>query len=70
MAIFIEGREVTEDDVSNHTRVMYVPHHVDNNLQHPDCKVGYISSITDTGIWIRFNSINGEKTNPKDLKWY
>lgn len=65
---FIDGKEVKESDRGRN--VVYVPHHVNNNIQHPDCKVGIISSFDDTNVWVKFLAPNGEKCNTADLRWY
>lgn len=65
--IFIEGREVIFEDLG--APVLYVPSHAINE-DHPDCKVGFISTVRDGGIWARFHEGDtGAKCDPQNLKW-
>ena len=67
MAHFIQGREVTEDDIDS--PVTYIPTHADGNASHPDAQRGHISSFNETTLWVRFRSVNGESVNTRDLVW-
>lgn len=65
--IFIEGREVTFEDLG--APVLYVPSHAINE-DHPDCEVGFISTVRDGGIWARFHEGDtGAKCDPQNLRW-
>ena len=65
--VFIEGIEVEEKHLGN--PILYVPNHVED-LDHPDCEVGFISTVRDGGIWARFHEGDtGAKCNPENLKW-
>ena len=35
-------------------RVMYIPLHAYNDTTHPDCEIGFVSSITDKYVFVRF----------------
>ncbi len=66
--VFIEGIEVTMDHLG--APVLYVPRHVDNNEDHPDCEVGFISTVNENGIWARFHEGDtGAKCDPETLRW-
>lgn len=45
------------DNISNtlckYDKVMYIPNHADSSV-HPDCKIGYVSSLTDSYIFVKF----------------
>lgn len=65
--IFIEGREVMFNDLG--AAVLYVPDHVEDQ-DHPDCEVGFISTVRDGGIWARFHEGDtGAKCPPENLRW-
>jgi hypothetical protein len=65
--IFIEGVEVKEIHLGS--PVLYVPNHVEDQ-DHPDCEVGFISTVRDGGIWARFHDGDtGAKCSPKNLRW-
>lgn len=64
----IQGREVTDSDIGS--PVTYIPNHVaKNNLTHPNCERGHISSYNEKYIWVRFKSATGENTPPENLVW-
>jgi hypothetical protein len=65
--VFIEGIEVEEKHLGN--PVLYVPNHV-HDQDHPDCEVGFISTVRDGGIWARFHEGDtGAKCQPENLRW-
>jgi hypothetical protein len=52
--------------------VLYVPHHVNNDRQHPDCEKGLVSSISSKFVFVRYwrHGIlreNGIATDPSNL---
>ena len=66
--IFIEGIEVEFKHLG--APVLYVARHVDNNQDHPDCEVGFISTVKDGTLWARFHDGDtGAKCDPKQLRW-
>ena len=68
MDVYIEGVQVLAKDMG--APVLYVPTHVDNNTEHPDCEVGFISTVNENGIWARFHEGDtGAKCNPETLRW-
>jgi hypothetical protein len=68
MAIQIEGINVEFKHLG--APVLYVPRHVDNNQDHPDCEVGFISTVNKDGIWARFHEGDtGSKCDPETLRW-
>jgi hypothetical protein len=65
--IFIEGVEVKEIHLG--APVLYVPNHAEDQ-DHPDCEVGFISTVRDGGIWARFHEGDtGAKCSPENLRW-
>ena len=36
-------------------RVRYVPHHAYGDIGHPDCEFGTVSSVNDSGVFVRFD---------------
>jgi hypothetical protein len=65
--IFIEGIEVKQTDLGR--PVLYVPNHAENQ-KHPDCEVGFISTVRDGSIWARFHDGDtGAKCSPENLRW-
>ncbi len=67
MAHFIEGREVKESDIGS--PVTYIPRHAGGNASHPDAEGGFISSFTESSLFVKFTSPNGAKCDPDDLVW-
>lgn len=66
--IFIEGIEVEEKHMGE--AVLYLPSHANKDESHPDCEVGFISTVNEHGIWARFyDGDSGAKCNPLELKW-
>lgn len=65
--IFIENREVTEDDIGS--PVTYIPTHANGDASHKDVERGHISSFRDGHIWVRYKAACGARTDPKDLRW-
>jgi hypothetical protein len=66
--VIIKGIEVTEEHLT--APVLYIPRHANNDSHHPDCEVGFISTVRDGGIWVRFNEGDaGAKCDPENLKW-
>lgn len=65
--VFIEGREVKFEDLG--APVLYMPPHAEDE-DHPDCEVGFISTVRDGDIWARFHEgDSGAKCNPENLRW-
>lgn len=65
--VFIQGREVKFKDLG--APVLYVPRHAEDQ-DHPDCEVGFISTVNDDGIWARFHDGDtGSKCEPESLRW-
>ena len=65
--VFIEGREVKFEDLG--APVLYMPPHAIDE-DHPDCEVGFISTVRDGGIWARFHEGDtGAKCEPHNLRW-
>jgi hypothetical protein len=65
--VFIEGREVKFKDLG--APVLYMPPHAIDE-DHPDCEVGFISTVRDGGIWARFHEGDtGAKCEPSNLRW-
>jgi len=65
--IFIEGREVLFEDLG--APVVYIPSHATDE-DHPDCEVGFISTVRDGAIWARFHDGDtGAQCDPKQLRW-
>lgn len=65
--VFIEGIEVEFKHLG--APVLYIPNHAEDE-DHPDCEVGFISTVKDGGIWARFHDGDtGAKCDPKNLRW-
>ncbi len=65
--VFIEGIEVEFKHLG--APVLYIPQHALDE-DHPDCEVGFISTVKNGGIWARFHDGDtGEKCDPKQLRW-
>ena len=65
--VFIEGREVMFEDLG--APVLYMPPHAEDE-DHPDCEVGFISTVRNGGIWARFHEGDcGSKCPPENLRW-
>lgn len=65
--VFIEGVEVELKHLG--APVMYIPDHAENE-DHPDCEIGFISTVRDGGIWARFHDGDtGAKCEPHNLRW-
>lgn len=52
--------------------VIYVPKHVNGDLNHPDCEYGTISSFNDRFIFVKYITHGilqetAQATDPKDL---
>ena len=45
--------EPTEDDIGR--AVKYIPHHANGDKNHPDCETGFIKSITDSWVFVRYH---------------
>ena len=50
-------------DLQPGTQIIYVPHHADG-IDHPDCKEGFVTSMTETGAFCRYWS----KLDPGKLR--
>ena len=65
--VFIEGKEVEFKHLG--APVLYVPDHAQDQ-DHPDCEVGFISTVRNGNIWARFHDGDtGAKCDPKNLRW-
>ena len=65
---YIEGKLLEEKHLG--APVLYVPNHANNDDQHPDCEVGFISTVNEYGIWARFHEGDtGAKCEPHNLRW-
>jgi hypothetical protein len=65
---YIEGKLLEEKHLG--APVLYVPDHAKNNEDHPDCEVGFISTVSEYGIWARFHDGDtGAKCEPHNLRW-
>lgn len=65
--VFIEGIEVTIDHMG--APVLYLPLHATDE-DHPDCEIGFISTVKDGALWARFHDRDtGTKCNPETLRW-
>jgi hypothetical protein len=42
-------------DFSPGMRVLYVPHHAQGNINHPDAERGTVSSTTDKYVFVKFD---------------
>ena len=58
-------------------KVMYVPLHAKDDINHPDCEVGFVSSISDKFVFVKFakqlarfgwNGTTSQACDPTDLK--
>jgi hypothetical protein len=50
--------------ISQGSRVIYVPRHAHEDITHPDCEHGKVSSINEAGtVFVRFDGQIGD-TNP------
>ena len=66
--IFIEGIEVEEKHMGE--AVLYLPSHANKDESHPDCEVGFISTVRDGNIWARFHEGDtGARCDPQNLRW-
>lgn len=65
--LFIQGKEVTQDDIGS--PVTYIPPHAKGDASHPDAERGTISSFNDTYVFVRFHSPNGHACRPESLMW-
>jgi hypothetical protein len=64
---YIEGKLLEEKHLG--APVLYVPDHAKNNEDHPDCEVGFISTVSEYGIWARFHDGDtGAKCEPHNLR--
>ena len=65
---FIQGILLKEKHLGE--PVLYVPDHANNDDQHSDCEVGFISTVSEYGIWARFHDGDtGAKCEPHNLRW-
>lgn len=68
MAIFIEKKEVTDDDIGR--KVVYTDTYIIRGETQKREEEGIISSFNDNTIWVKFKSPTGEKVDPNKLTWY
>ncbi len=65
--VFIEGIEVEFKHLG--AAVLYVPNHATDS-DHPDCEVGFISTVRNGNIWARFHDGDtGARCEPANLRW-
>jgi len=64
------------NDFKKLDKVVYIPRHANNNLSHADIEVGYVSSINDKSVFVKFikhlyrfdwASITSQACNPNML---
>jgi hypothetical protein len=67
-------------DFKKGDRVLYIPHHAQENQEHPDCEQGVVSSINDTYVFVKYDNsmctmITGDEpytaaaTDPNQLRF-
>ena len=60
-------------------RVLYVPHHAGEDLAHPDCQKGVVSSTNDKWVFVKYDNLDcvmktgdepytAQATDPNDLR--
>ncbi len=65
--VFIEGIEVEFKHLG--APVLYIPNHATDE-DHPDCEVGFISTVRNGSIWARFHEGDtGARCEPENLRW-
>lgn len=67
MKHFIEGKEVTKEDVGS--PVTYIPRHAKGDASHKDCEQGHISSFNEGYVFVRFKAACGAATPTELLVW-
>ena len=66
--VYIENKEVSFKDLGQ--PVMYIPNHAEGNPNHPDTEMGFISTVRDGSIWVRFTTGDtGSLCNSENLRW-
>ena len=61
--------EPTEYDIGR--GVIYVPGHAKDDLNHPDCERGRITSFNDHSVFVRYGlGSTSAGTSRQDLHWY
>jgi hypothetical protein len=43
------------EDFSEKQRVAYIPNHADNDINHEDVEYGYVSSVNDHYVFVKFD---------------
>ena len=63
-------------DFMSKMRVIYIPGHAFNDISHPDCEYGTVSSINDKFVFVKFdeqlnkfgwNGTTSQACDPNDL---
>jgi hypothetical protein len=54
----MEKTDFNPDDL-----VIYVPNHVNGNINHVECEYGFVSSISETDKWVFVKYINSGLIN-------
>lgn len=77
----LKGTAATFNDYKRGTQIIYVPSHADGNINHPDCEVGFITSVCGSMARCRYwlkdkvprelrTKANSEQTPIRGLVFY
>ncbi|MDD5547113.1 MAG: hypothetical protein PHO67_08185 [Candidatus Omnitrophica bacterium] len=66
-------------EFSHGMRVLYVPHHANGDVTHPDCQRGVVSSVGSKFVFVKYDCAAGmmmtgdepftaQATDPEDLR--
>lgn len=47
--------------------VTYIPYHAEGNASHSDCEHGFITSVNDEYIFVRFSGCTSQACKPDQL---
>ena len=59
----------TINDFNIGDNVTYVPNHANNDISHPDCEYGQVTSKNDKYVFVKFSpqAVNGQACDPTNL---
>jgi len=69
----------TTSEFQKGQRVLYVPHHAQEDLAHPGCQKGVVSSTNDKWVFVKYDNLDcvmktgdepytAQATDPKQLR--